>query len=453
MADKDYTSLLGKSSGTSWGELAGAYLTKGKKKDKKARNILIASLIFNAKEAQMQSNALKNLKENDEQKTFQNAGITNKWNAYNKLMEEDESYKANPNFFKLQAEQQFARDNANFPTGNKLLQSEIDFKNKEVSDLEKALKNIHIEKIKTGNITKRLSKEEFYKPFEDYYKGRQEEITSSDNVSLVHKAWDKITNREDKKILTDMQKEQRLNEATRGSFSYLLNPDEITGDAAIALYKPSASKLNTDEAKLNILKLEGVNQEQKNYLINNIGNKEYTKNELQAKIVTLSADYNPFFEKRKTANNIFDKQWEESGKAIPVIDTKEHKDYILRRTNFADVQTGQGDKELNELRSNMFALQDEKLKPNSNPKIVSYLQNKIRDAGVGKIQLMALNTAMASAVDENVLATVKLMNKDTSKSEEDLKLEFMQSTYKSTLDFADSILNVNEQNNKSRGKR
>ena len=29
----------------------------------------------------------------------------------------------------------------------------------------------------------------------------------------------------------------------------------------------------------------------------------------------------------------------------------------------------------------------------------------------------------------------------------------MQSTYKSTLDFADSVLNVNEQNNKSRGKR
>lgn len=453
MADKDYKSLLGKSAGTNWGEIAGAYLTSGRKKDKKARNVLLATLFFNAKEAQMQSNVLKNLKENDEQQTFQNASVTNRWNAYNKLMENDEAYKANPNFFRLEAEKQFAINNANFPTGNKLLQSEIDFKNKEVTELEEALKNIHFEKIKTGNITKRLSKEEFYKPFEDYYKGRQEKIAAPANVSLVHKAWDKITNREDKKILTDMQKEQRLNEATRSSFAYLLNPDEITGDAAIAQYKPSASKLNTDEAKLNILQLEGVTQEQKNYLINSIGNKEYTKNELQAKIVTLSADYNPFFEQRKTANNIFDKQWKESGKAIPAIKTKEHKDYILRRTNFADIQTGQGDKELNELRSSMFALQDENLKPNPNPTIVSYLENNIRDAGIGKIQLMALNTAMASAVDENVLATIKLMNKDASKSEEDLKLEFMQSTYKSTLDFADSILNVNEQNNKSRGKR
>jgi hypothetical protein len=27
MADKDYTSLLGKSAGTSWGEIAGSYLS------------------------------------------------------------------------------------------------------------------------------------------------------------------------------------------------------------------------------------------------------------------------------------------------------------------------------------------------------------------------------------------------------------------------------------------
>jgi len=33
---KDYTSLLGKSAGTSWGEIAGAYLTSGRKKDKKS---------------------------------------------------------------------------------------------------------------------------------------------------------------------------------------------------------------------------------------------------------------------------------------------------------------------------------------------------------------------------------------------------------------------------------
>ena len=49
MADKDYTSLLGKSAGTSWGEIAGAYLTRGRKQDNRARNVLLATLFFNAK--------------------------------------------------------------------------------------------------------------------------------------------------------------------------------------------------------------------------------------------------------------------------------------------------------------------------------------------------------------------------------------------------------------------
>lgn len=375
MADKDYTSLLGKSSGTSWGELAGAYLTKGKKKDKKARNILIASLIFNAKEAKMQSNALKNLKENDTQKTFLNAGITNKWNAYNKLMEDDESYKANPNFFRLQAEQQFARDNAKFPTGNKLLQSEIDFKNKEVSDLEEALKNIHIEKIKTGNITKRLSKEEFYKPFEDYYKGRQEEIAAPANVSLVHKAWDKITNREDKKILTDMQKEQRLNEATRGSFGYLLNPDEITGDSAIAQYKPTEMLITKGEAASQILSTIQNESMAKN-LITNLKQENYSKRELQDFITLTLVDFNPYVEKYNKAFEAYDaRNYPEGNK--PKQGEEGYTDYIERRNNFADIATGLGNETTNKIKSDMYMLKDLRQNPEKNKDIIKALENRI----------------------------------------------------------------------------
>jgi len=44
MADKDFTSLLGKSSGSSWGDIAGAYLSGGRKKDNRARNVLLAKI-------------------------------------------------------------------------------------------------------------------------------------------------------------------------------------------------------------------------------------------------------------------------------------------------------------------------------------------------------------------------------------------------------------------------
>lgn len=375
MADKDYKSLLGKSAGTSWGEIAGAYLTSGRKKDKKARNVLLATLFFNAKEAQMQSNVLKNLKENDEQQTFQNAAVTNRWNAYNKLMENDEAYKANPNFFRLEAEKQFAVNNANFPTGNKLLQSDIDFKNKEVTELEEALKNIHFEKIKTGNITKRLSKEEFYKPFEDYYKSKKEEISAPANVSLVHKAWDKITNREDKKILTDMQKEQRLNEATRGSFGYLLNPDEITGDAAIAQYKPTEMLITKGEAASQILSTIQNESMAKN-LITNLKQDNYSKRELQDFITLTLVDFNPYVEKYNRAFEAYDaRNYPEGNK--PKQGEEGYEDYIERRNNFADIATGLGNETTNKIKSDMYMLKDLNKNPEKNKDIIKALETRI----------------------------------------------------------------------------
>ena len=92
MDEKDYTSLLGKSAGTSWGEIAGAYLTKGKKKDKKARNILLATLFFNAKEAQMQSNVLKNLKEQEENRLNDRLKLTETLNNREELLLDNKGY-------------------------------------------------------------------------------------------------------------------------------------------------------------------------------------------------------------------------------------------------------------------------------------------------------------------------------------------------------------------------
>ena len=377
MATRDiFKNLLDKSSsGFNVGELLGTYFSSTGKRNNRMRNILGLTTLFGLKEDSMRSNALKNLKENDTQKTFLNAGITNKWNAYNKLMEDDESYKANPNFFRLQAEQQFARDNAKFPTGNKLLQSEIDFKNKEVSDLEEALKNIHIEKIKTGNITKRLSKEEFYKPFEDYYKGRQEEIAAPANVSLVHKAWDKITNREDKKILTDMQKEQRLNEATRGSFGYLLNPDEITGDSAIAQYKPTEMLVSKGEAAEQILSTIQNESMAKN-LITNLKQDTYSRRDLQDFITLTLVDFNPYVEKYNRAFEAYDaRNYPEGNK--PKKGEENYPDYIERRNNFADIATGLGNETTNKIKSDMYMLKDLRQSPEKNTDIIKALENRI----------------------------------------------------------------------------
>ena len=91
--DKDYTSLLGRSSGSSWGDIAGAYLSGGKKKDNRARNVLLATLFFNAKEANMQSKVMKNLKELEDSKAIELAKLNKQWETREKLQTEYESVK------------------------------------------------------------------------------------------------------------------------------------------------------------------------------------------------------------------------------------------------------------------------------------------------------------------------------------------------------------------------
>ena len=72
-------SLLDKNPGSQTGDLIGAFLSNRDKKDNRARNVLLASLFFNAKEASMQSKVRKNLEELERQKTLEVAKLNNQW--------------------------------------------------------------------------------------------------------------------------------------------------------------------------------------------------------------------------------------------------------------------------------------------------------------------------------------------------------------------------------------
>ena len=110
----DFKSLLGQSSGKSFGELAGAYFSQNNKKSNRSRNLLLASVFFNAREAKMQSEVLKNLQDNEKQKIFEQANLNDKWEKYNQLITDDKAYKLDKNYFRLKAENEFSRLNPNF---------------------------------------------------------------------------------------------------------------------------------------------------------------------------------------------------------------------------------------------------------------------------------------------------------------------------------------------------
>jgi hypothetical protein len=401
---KDYTSLLGKSSGASWGDIAGAYLSKGKKKDKKARNVLLATLFFNAKEAQMQSRVLKNLEENNRQETFNQAAVTNRWNAYNTLMDDDAEFKKNPNYFRLKAEAKFNELNPNYDERYKQQgitpSSAYKTKEREILEYEEALKNLHIEKIKTGNVGKRLTKEEFFKPFEDYYVSQREKITAPQNVSLVHKGWNFLTGGK-KKELTEQEKINRLNVATRGSFGYLLNPDEIKGEGAIALYRdPNAFTFNAQEAKASIaFTIEDADLRRK--ILSTIKEGDtYTPNQLRSKVVVESQDFDPLMAKIETAGRQFDILWKKETGGIPE-EGADRISYALRRANWIDERAGIGDRDTIELRKKLFELEDlkkEGVTEQERP-LVRALEAAIRNAGIDKLTLTLFNTITAETRD------------------------------------------------------
>ena len=192
MADKDFTSLLGKSAGTSWGEVAGAYLSGGRKKDNRARNILLATLFFNAKEAQMQSKVLKNLQELEEQKTLE---LQNRAYAFEQGLKKQNQYdevqnRGAYNYYQDQAEKAFY-DIAENRKNRQLYDNEPDFLAAKEEWKQNWAEERHNQFLETYDATapRITTKAEFNKPINDYFKARKEEITNPRNVSLVHKAF------------------------------------------------------------------------------------------------------------------------------------------------------------------------------------------------------------------------------------------------------------------------
>jgi len=195
MADKNFTSLLGKSAGTSWGDIAGAYFAGSRKKDDKAINILLGTLFFNAKEANMQSKVLKNLQELEENKTYDKIKLTETLNQREKLLLDNKGYEEDgKNYFFVKAKNKFNEkydglgiDFKNYANA----QSKLTDINEMADEYEKNhLANMkNIEKSDEGRI---LTKEELLGDIDKYYANKQKIIASTDNISLVHKGFKKL---------------------------------------------------------------------------------------------------------------------------------------------------------------------------------------------------------------------------------------------------------------------
>ena len=450
--------------GLSYKDYATSYFSGSGKSNKRALKASLFAFGVDMFQSKMQNSAINNLQESADKKVFEQAGLTQKWNAYNNLITDDRAFQEDSQFFYKKAETKWGTTNPNYDTDTKGAgEAAQKIKNQEIEDLQKKYEEIHNKKLKTGNINSKnyMTKETFFKPFEDYYTEESKRIVAPKNLSIVHNGWDRLTNR-----FKNEEKDKKITvaEANRNTYGYLVEPDAITGTSVIETYRKGKGKfdttkikMNLDETKINILELQGVSQEQKNYLVKNLTSKDYTRNELQAEIISLSADFNPLKEKRIKAGNDFNDRYllEKNLKTIPTIGTPEHGNYVLRKTNYVDIQTNQGNKEINELRSNVFMLKDLIAEgKDENKETIKYLENVIRDAGVGKIELMALNTSIQASIDPEIVSTFKFAaNEEGGKPFAQAISEYQKQTYIGILNFADAITGNSPMPSKADGRQ
>jgi hypothetical protein len=404
---KDYTSLLGKNSTSSWSDIAASVIQNQGKDSKRNRNILLASLFFNAKEASMKNNVLKNLQENDKQKTYELAGLTDKYEKYNQLIETDKAYKQDPFYFQGIAEAEFVKKNQDY--FKKMGDTADSRKQREdsITELAKTLENLHKEKLTLEDgamITPEnyMSKEEFFKPFEDYYSQKANSIAAPKNLSLVHKGWNKLTQGFSKPLAIQESKAAKENR-NRTVYDYLLEPEELTAAQQIERYRdPNLFTYTEDEALVFLSDNIQPNDPARRKILSDLQTSKktaWTTDELETHIVVSQADFNPIIEKNNQVINAFNDEWSkrnENGtqRPIPEVGTPEYMDYYFERENVIDEANGTGDAKTRQLRRNIFELADLEKIINSSGRadthpllpVKTKLENDIKASGIDAVK-------------------------------------------------------------------
>jgi len=423
----DFKSLLGKESKSGWQDIAQSYFSSKSKNNNKIRNLVLGQLIMGTKEKNMENKVLKNLEQIEKEKVFEMANMNAKHEKYDTLMTNNEKYIEDPSYFYSTAASAFNKKHPNYFQLNPNNKNSVAAREKEIKDYEKALIENHNNLIKTGNFEdKRMTKEVFFKPFEDYYDGRAEEAASSKNLSLLHNGWDKFTNKFGKKdILTPATEEIKKQTSTRSVYDFLLDPVAFTKEEQIPskpfekdtftythaeASKYISSQMNSDDLSRNsaIRNLSATN--------NNGEAKVYTKNEIDLHIIGTQTDFNPILEKNRLINNAFDVEWKQTNikKNIPTIEDANYVDYYLRKQNNLDEQNGVDNDASRKLRSNIFELSDiEKLidqdvaagnyknaQEHPMQSDVKQLKSSIAVAGIGKVNLAMYDIVANNYADE-----------------------------------------------------
>ena len=388
---------------SSWYDIANAWSQSNKKSTKSLRNILIGQTLVGMKEMSMQNQVMKNLRALDQERIFDLGGMNQKWEAYQELIKDEKAYKADSNYFKKQALAKYTEMHPDFDMKT-ALDSEIADRNKEIDDYAAALLSNHKQKVDTGNFDVKMNKEQFFQPFNDYYNQRAEEINAPKNRSLVHAGWNRITEGRKKVDPTAPTLEDRRKVANRGTFGYLLDPDEIKPRDEIALFRnPNEFVMTTGEMKEAILMNQSLPEEIRLSLIQTLPKGTMTRGELKDHVVIETTDFDLEKDKLQRAYNMYDNVEGIDETNRPKVGTESYKHYIRKRNNYAALSLGIGSKRTNEYLNILYQYQDAMQDPDANQRNIKRLETELKAYEIDTIDKAIIQVISTSSADADYL--------------------------------------------------
>lgn len=276
----------------SYDEMAFGFMRGNKKSKKKNRIVQGLSFLLNLSDRVMNNRVNKNLNALRDEKVFDIANRNDKWVKLSKVIDTENNYRNNPNYFMGLATQDFNTQRPNFnPNENT---EAGNYMNAEIKESAAAKLREHQKQLEGVDVD--ITKEQFMKPLEDYYKAKQEEIMDPANRSVIHKGLSFLgLGRKRQSENAEKIKDAEIRKAALGNNKLgYLQPPTFTEKDAIDL-SPQKFKYNAGEAAEFVRELEGVPILLKNKVIAAIDSKKkYDEDDLNTLVFAHTGDYNEF---------------------------------------------------------------------------------------------------------------------------------------------------------------
>lgn len=495
MVDK-YTDLLG--GNQTFAQVATSLLqdqrSKNKKDRKRQKQALLAGALLSAFDYNKLNNVAKNLDQAANDKQFDIANKAQEWEAYSAYVQDDKQYKqaggkqsikdAEGNdqevlneYFKSKSTLIFNELNPNFDAQYAGRSDRLSARQQEIERVAKQLEEQHLNKSGILNLqpaaynldakqyeeykniipseANYLTKEEFYKPYNDYYRNKERRIVDPSERSAVHALFGLFGPSRKRRENLDAKLAQEELIITKLNNQYE-QVSSLIDPLTISYTNPDRFKYQQGEAILYAMDEKNIPQEfLRKSIIRNLQRPEYengvSQSQLQAIILNGTVGFDELVAKRNQAQAEFEERYQQefavatkSGtqlKKLP-FDTDpqtgkrfgkagsdaDYQQYLSLENVFIDSELGIGTTKSRALREATVLLDIERQKPptDQNRDLILYYQGVIADASQSDIALTAtreITNILADKSRTTALLTSYENHLDKTNSAEEATLE------------------------------